>query len=76
MITFFEPTSLAIWMISRDVVPRTIESAGGGKSASGPDRESRVRLTVDDQHVLACEFERHGVQLPSHAFLSGKPRSV
>ena len=26
MITFFAPTSFAIWMISRDVVPRTIES--------------------------------------------------
>ena len=59
-------------MISRDVVPRTIESTRGGIKGKGKKKRKRcpVALTVDNQYVFACEFERHGVQLPSHVFLS------
>ena len=62
-------------MISRDVVPRTIESTEGDRVESAFGDLSvyyvtRGSLTVDNQHVFACEFERHGVQLPSHVFLS------
>src|SRR6266702_2527675 len=67
IITNVELTPLAIRIISRDVVPHTIEFASGGRPTLGPDHVSRVRLlgmayrlTVDYQHVTYCQELTYG----------------
>ena len=66
--TFFAPTSFAIWMISFDVVPRTIESTIS-KIRSQVREAETGELAIDDQNVLACKLERHSVQLSSDVLL-------
>lgn len=44
--TFFAPTSLAIWIISLEVVPRTIESTRGMLSLQSMIHEI-VRCTIN-----------------------------
>ena len=66
--TFFAPTSFAIWMISFDVVPRTIESTISNISSRFREAETD-ELAIDDQNVLACKLERHSVQLSSDVLL-------
>src|SRR6267154_517806 len=64
MITFFAPTSFAICMISRDVVPRTIESA----------------TTIPERYTAACDhyIEIYGTHLPStiSTFLSTNSSAI
>ena len=66
-ITFFAPTSFAIWMISLDVVPLTIES---GLHVSALYTEIQGTLTVDDQYVLVSKLERHSIQLSPNILTS------
>lgn len=53
-ITFFAPTSLAIWMISFDVVPRTIESMGCAKRHVVSIRFARH--TIYNKYILVGKF--------------------
>lgn len=66
--TFLAPASRAIWMISREVVPRTIESVwkrNVGQRSSGA-RRKRSKLTIDDEDDLVLELESHSVELATH----------
>lgn len=71
--TFAAPASLAMRTISADVVPRTIESAERKMCIIRQTIRERIRYhsmpplhTVDNEHVLALELERHDVELASH----------
>lgn len=59
--TFLAPTSRAIWMISLEVVPRTIESIFW--SAPEMTTASSV-LTIDQHDDLVRELHGHGIELP------------
>lgn len=59
--TFLAPTSRAIWMISLEVVPRTIESIFW--SAPEMTTASSV-LTIDQHDDLVGELHGHGIELP------------
>jgi hypothetical protein len=56
--TFFAPTSLAIWTISFEVVPLTIEST---KMLESTTAKCRCILTIHDQYILVGKFQRHSV---------------
>lgn len=62
--TFFAPTSRAIWMISFEVVPRTMESKMQARWVLSPrSGDHGARLTIDDENVLVRELEGHSIQL-------------
>lgn len=64
--TCFAPASRAIWMISFEVVPRTIES--GGQRVGQSTRENLWNLvrTIDEEDDLAGELQCHGVELAAN----------
>ena len=62
--TFFAPTSFAIWTISFEVVPRTMESARHQHPISNTGQTKAH--TINDEDVLVRKLERHRVKLPTH----------
>lgn len=59
--TFLAPTSFAIWTISFEVVPRTIESPkSSGRAISG---QQPYEPTIDNQNILVSKFQRHSIEL-------------
>lgn len=66
--TFLAPASRAIWMISREVVPRTIESASRDQTQQQGRAElgEEAKLTVDDENDLVLELESHSVELATN----------
>lgn len=66
--TFFAPTSFAIWIISLEVVPRTIESESMLFVQYGSQDR---RPTINQQDIFVCELESHRVELFSHVLPPG-----
>lgn len=83
MVTDLAPTSLAIWMISFEVVPRTMESEENETNEGQLARPflslfpfdfeaNKERPTINEQNVLSSELQRHSVEFTSNVLLPAK----
>ncbi len=63
--TFLAPTSFAIWMISFEVVPRTIESTAEKEASLSVVVfwKHSSSLTINQHHVLTSKLHGHRIEL-------------